>query len=117
MIEIYLAQDVWRKALTGKDSYGQPTFGAPVRWVRASAPARSSRRTGRVTRWRDGAMVLRWAAAAAMETEKHFRKVIGHRDLWMLKAALDAGPATAEQAAGAALDEEAILIDKEPVAA
>jgi len=48
-------------------------------------------RTGRVTRWRDGAMTLRWAAAAALETEKNFRKIIGHRDLWMLKAALDEG--------------------------
>ena len=46
-------------------------------------------RTGRVTRWRDGAMALRWTAAAALETEKNFRKIIGHEDLWMLKAALD----------------------------
>ena len=37
MIESYLAQDVWRKALTGKDGYGQSTFGAPSqikgRWL------------------------------------------------------------------------------------
>jgi putative transposase len=46
-------------------------------------------RSGRVTRWRDGEMALRWAAASALETEKHFRKIMGHRDLWMLKAALD----------------------------
>jgi len=46
-------------------------------------------RTGRVTRWRTGEMALRWAAAAALETEKNFRKIIGHEDLWMLKAALD----------------------------
>jgi transposase-like protein len=46
-------------------------------------------RTGRVTRWRDGAMVLRWAAAAALETEKNFRRIMGHKDLWMLQAALD----------------------------
>ena len=46
-------------------------------------------RSGRVTRWRDGEMALRWAAAAALETEKSFRKIMGHRDLWMLKAALD----------------------------
>ena len=31
-------------------------------------------RTRRVTNWRDGEMALRWAAAAALETEKHFRK-------------------------------------------
>ena len=48
-------------------------------------------RTGRVTRWRSGEMALRWAAAAALETEKNFRKIIGHQDLWMLKAVLDEG--------------------------
>lgn len=45
-------------------------------------------RTGRVTRWRSGAMALRWVAAAALETERNFRKIIGHEDLWMLQAAL-----------------------------
>jgi len=48
-------------------------------------------RTGRVTRWRSGEMALRWAAAAALETERNFRKIIGHEDLWMLKAVLDEG--------------------------
>ena len=46
-------------------------------------------RTRRICRWRDGRMVLRWAAAAFLMTEKNFRKIQGHRDLWMLKAALD----------------------------
>ena len=46
-------------------------------------------RTGRVTRWRSGEMCLRWTAAAALETEKNFRKIMGHKDLWMLKAVLD----------------------------
>ena len=46
-------------------------------------------RTGRVTRWRSGEMCLRWAAAAALETEKNFRKIMGHKDLWMLRAALE----------------------------
>jgi transposase-like protein len=46
-------------------------------------------RTRRVCRWRDGKMVLRWAAAALLMTEQHFRKIMGYRDLWMLKAALD----------------------------
>jgi transposase-like protein len=32
-------------------------------------------RTGRVTRWRSGEMCLRWAAAAALETERNFRKL------------------------------------------
>jgi transposase-like protein len=45
-------------------------------------------RTRRVCRWRDGKMVLRWAAAALVMTEQHFRKIMGYRDLWMLKAAL-----------------------------
>jgi transposase-like protein len=46
-------------------------------------------RTGRVTRWRNGDMALRWAAAAALETEKNFRRIMGHEDLWMLQAVLD----------------------------
>jgi hypothetical protein len=28
-------------------------------------------------------MALRWAAAAARETERNFRKIIGPEDLWM----------------------------------
>jgi transposase-like protein len=48
-------------------------------------------RTGRVTNWREGGMALRWAAAAALETERNFRKIIGHEDLWMLTAVLDEG--------------------------
>ena len=46
-------------------------------------------RTRRVTNWKQGNMVLRWAAAAYLETEQRFRKIIGHRDLWILQAALD----------------------------
>ena len=46
-------------------------------------------RTRRICRWRDGRMVLRWAAAAYLITEKSFRKIQGYRDLWMLKAVLD----------------------------
>jgi putative transposase len=49
------------------------------------------RRTNRVSRWRDGAMVLRWAAASYLDAERHFRKIIGYEDLWMLRAALDEG--------------------------
>ncbi len=37
MIASYLAQDVWRKARSGADAYGQGTFGTPVqtkgRWL------------------------------------------------------------------------------------
>jgi putative transposase len=46
------------------------------------------KRTHKVTRWRDAAMVERWVASAWLLTEKHFRKVIGHRDLWTLAVAL-----------------------------
>ncbi len=46
-------------------------------------------RTRRVCRWRDGKMVPRWAAAALLMTEQNFRRIMGYRDLWMLKAALD----------------------------
>jgi transposase-like protein len=45
-------------------------------------------RTRRVTRWQDGEMVLRWAAAAFLATETQFRRVSGHQHLWMLEAAL-----------------------------
>ena len=34
-------------------------------------------------------MVLRWAAAAFLITDKSFRRIQGYRDLWMLKAVLD----------------------------
>ncbi len=47
------------------------------------------RRTGRVSRWRDGKMVLRWAASAFAATEENFRRILGYRDIWMLKAALE----------------------------
>jgi putative transposase len=46
-------------------------------------------RTRRVTRWRDERMVIYWAASAWSETEKHFRRIQGYEDLWMLKAVLD----------------------------
>jgi transposase-like protein len=46
-------------------------------------------RTRRVTRWKDGAMVLRWAVTALVETEKHFRRIMGYKQLWILKSYLD----------------------------
>ncbi len=54
-------------------------------------------RTRRICRWRDGRMVLRWAAAAFLITEKSFRKIQGYRDLWMLKAALDESSLSTQQ--------------------
>ena len=53
-------------------------------------------RTRRVTHWQDGKMVLRWMAAAFLQTEKHFHKVMGHKELWILKAALRNDDQTAE---------------------
>ncbi len=56
------------------------------------------RRTGRVTRWTDGSMVLRWVASALVETEKSFRRVMGWEQLWMLKTYLD-NPAESQEVA------------------
>ena len=51
-------------------------------------------RTRRVCRWRPG-MPARWSAAAFLEAEKSFRKIMGFRNLWALKAILDGSqPAT-----------------------
>ena len=44
--------------------------------------------TGRVCRWRDPQMVLRWMASAYLEAERSFRRIQGYRDLWVLSAAL-----------------------------
>lgn len=46
-------------------------------------------RTRRVTNWQSGSMALRWAAAAFVETEKNYRRIMGHQQLWILKAHLD----------------------------
>lgn len=46
-------------------------------------------RTNRVSRCRDGKMVLCWVAAVFLATEKNFRRLQGYRDLWMLKAKLE----------------------------
>ena len=54
-------------------------------------------RTRRVCRWRAD-MPARWAAAAFLETEKHFRRIMGYRDLWALKAILEGEPIKAKKA-------------------
>jgi transposase-like protein len=54
-------------------------------------------RTRRVCRWRPG-MPARWSAAAFLEIEKSFRKVMGFRDLWALKAILDGSQPATRQA-------------------
>ena len=45
-------------------------------------------RTRRVCRWRDAAMIQRWVAASFLATEKNFRRIMGWKDLWQLKAIL-----------------------------
>jgi putative transposase len=45
-------------------------------------------KTGRVTHWRDGQMVLRWTASALVTLEKRMRRIMGHQQLWMLAAKL-----------------------------
>jgi transposase-like protein len=54
-------------------------------------------RTRRVCRWRPG-MAGRWSAAAFLEIEKSFRKIMGYRDLWALKAILDGSQPATRQA-------------------
>jgi putative transposase len=44
--------------------------------------------TRRVTRYRDADIALRWTATGFLEAEKHFRKISGANDLWILAAAL-----------------------------
>jgi transposase-like protein len=45
-------------------------------------------KTGRVTRWRDGQMAIRWVACAFDSIEKRMRRIMGYQQLWMLEAAL-----------------------------
>jgi hypothetical protein len=41
-----------------------------------------------VKRWRDARMTLRWAATAMLEAEKSFRRLKAHKQLPVLRAAL-----------------------------
>jgi putative transposase len=54
-------------------------------------------RTGRVSRWKDGAMVRRWVASAFLITEKSFRKVVGYQELWALATILGRDTKTFKQ--------------------
>ena len=49
--------------------------------------------------WLDGSMVLRWAAASHLAAEKNYRRIMGHEQLWMLKAHLDQNEEAATVAA------------------
>jgi putative transposase len=46
------------------------------------------KRTGNVCHWRDADMVLRWVAGAYLATERHFRRIQGYEELWVLAAVL-----------------------------
>jgi len=46
-------------------------------------------RTRRVSNFNGGKMVLRWATAGFLETEKHFKRIGGYKQLWMLQSYLD----------------------------
>jgi hypothetical protein len=46
-------------------------------------------RVRRVKNWQSGTMALRWTAVAFDVIAAKFRRIMGHADLWMLKAALD----------------------------
>lgn len=48
------------------------------------------RQTRRVSRWQDGAMVLRWTSSAFLNAEKKFRRVSGYEQLRLLAVALNA---------------------------
>ena len=54
-------------------------------------------RTRRVCRWKPG-MPARWSAVAFLESEKSYRKIMGYRDLWALKAILDGSQPATRQA-------------------
>lgn len=45
-------------------------------------------KTGRVKRWRDGQMALRWTASALLSLERRMRRIMGYQQLWILEAAL-----------------------------
>jgi putative transposase len=55
------------------------------------------KRTRNVCRWRDADMAERWAASAWLLTEKHFRRIDGHQELWTLAAILGRASSTAKK--------------------
>jgi transposase-like protein len=46
-------------------------------------------RVGRITNWETETMALRWSSCAFEAASRQHRKVMGHQQLWMLKAHLD----------------------------
>ena len=43
-------------------------------------------------------MPARWSAAAFLQSEKSYRKIMGYRELWALKAILDGSQPATRQA-------------------
>jgi hypothetical protein len=62
-----------------------------------SPPSGVRLRTRRVCRWRDAAMVQRWAAASFLATEKNCPRIMAWKDLWQLETLL--GRKVTDQAA------------------
>jgi hypothetical protein len=54
-------------------------------------------RTRRVCRWRPGTPT-RSSSSALLDSEKSYRKIMGYRDLWVLKAILDRSQPATRQA-------------------
>jgi len=90
-----------------EESFTVNTLGLPPALVRSLAstniiesPNRRVREvTGKVSRWQDVDMVLRWSAAGFLEAEKSFRRIQGHKQLWILATALRGASAEARKAA------------------
>ncbi len=80
-----------------------PSYGDHYSWPR-NAPSFQSA-DGRVIHLRSGQMVLLWPLTAGPETESDSRKIIGFRDLWMVRATLGGGQ-TVNDNGVSAVDEE-----------
>ncbi len=52
-------------------------------------PLKERDRVRRVKNWQSGSMALRWTAVAFDAIARGFRRIMGYKHLWMLKAALD----------------------------
>jgi len=55
--------------------------------------------TRRVTHWQNRKMVQRWMAATFLRTEKRFKRIMGHRDLWGVEEILSQSTAAGQKAA------------------
>jgi hypothetical protein len=53
----------------------------------------------RVTQGQNGEMVLRWKASTFLRTEKRFKRIMAHLDLWTLEAILNRAETASQKAA------------------